>query len=359
MAAPEPLFAAFGGGLFDTLLPDFVLALVLFTALAYAGLEGRFRRQRPAIAIAVVLALALTVGLVRWEYAQGLSLRNLGPVAVGLVLLVLALAVFRAIRQAGGTWAGVGIGIGTALLAAGLVGTDWQVAAEFLQTVTAVALVVGLMAFLLHIERHGHSGPVRVPVMPRTQRDRRDVRAGRIISDQLGTRLRRVRRESEFLDEQPDLEADVVQSIKRMLPAEGWLTQRLAELRKRAHQVRHGHVARLKETKEVFAKLPVSAKKRASGELIQGYHKLAGIDKRLERLDHAAAANEKRIRELTAEAGKAALRHDHRRLTELVAEAEKLQKHNSRLFTIIDRTENKLRAVAERVAQQAREVDGA
>jgi len=52
-----------------------------------------------------------------------------------------------------------------------------------------------------------------------------------------------------------------------MLPAQGYLTERMAQLRAKAHQVRNGHIARLAETRQVFEKLPTAAKKKASAEL--------------------------------------------------------------------------------------------
>ena len=147
--------------------------------------------------------------------------------------------------------------------------------------------------------------------------------------------------------------------IKRTLSAEGTLTERMAKLRRKAHQVRNGHIARLKETRKVFAKLPVSAKKKAAADLTAGYNAVVGIDKRLERLDRAVAANEKRIRELTQHAERSAREYDYRKLVQLLEAAEKLQRHNSKLFAIIDRTEAKLTAVADRVARDVHEVNRA
>ena len=114
---------------------------------------------------------------------------------------------------------------------------------------------------------------------------------------------------------------------------------------------------RLEETRKVFAKLPASAKKAASADLASKYQELIGIDKRLERLDKAVAANEKRIRERTQQAEKYAAEYDYRKLTDILKATEKLQKHNSKLFKFIDRTETRLSAIAEQVAKEAGEVD--
>ena len=54
------------------------------------------------------------------------------------------------------------------------------------------------------------------------------------------------------------------------------------------------------------------------------------------------AENERRIRNLTREAEQATAAYDYRRLTQLLELAERLQRHNCRLFKTIDRTEEKL-----------------
>lgn len=67
------------------------------------------------------------------------------------------------------------------------------------------------------------------------------------------------------------------------------------------------------------------------------------------------AENELRIRELTRRAQGYAGGYDYKRLAECLKAAEKLQQHNSRLLKIIERTENKLSAVARKVAEQGKE----
>ncbi|NLF02799.1 MAG: hypothetical protein GX601_17670 [Anaerolineales bacterium] len=106
LANPFPELAL--GELLDTLLPDFVLAFAFFTALAYAVSGKRFDRQRPAIVMSAVIGLSLTVRLVWWERQNDLSIRDLGPLAVGFAIIILASVMYQAIRQTGGSWAGVG-----------------------------------------------------------------------------------------------------------------------------------------------------------------------------------------------------------------------------------------------------------
>ena len=78
------------GDLFETALPDFVLAFAFFTSVAYAVLGKRFELQRPAVAMSATIGFALSVGLVWWEQSTGFSIRNLGPIAVGFAVILLA-----------------------------------------------------------------------------------------------------------------------------------------------------------------------------------------------------------------------------------------------------------------------------
>ncbi len=362
LANPFPELAL--GELFETLLPDFVLAFAFFTALAYAVLGKRFDRQRPAVVMSAVIGLSLSVGLVWWEQQNSLSIRNLGPLAVGFAIIILAGVMYQAIRQVGGSWAGVGIALGASLLVSKLLGIEWFLDPEIIHSAITVALVVGILAFLMHTKGHV-IGPVisRRLTLPAVKHNMRDIqkaqRQGYVLSGLLGRRLHGIRQESQLLYQHPELAGDIVHQIKRTLPAEGWLTERMAQLRKKAHQIRNGHIARLEETRKVFAKLPVSAKKVASADLAARYSQLIGIDRRLERLDRTAAANEKRIRELTQQAEKCAQKNDYRKLGDLLKAAEKLQGHNGKIFTIIDRTEAKLTAIAEGVVKEANEVNDA
>lgn len=146
----------------DTLLPDFVLSFAFFTAVIYAVLGKRFGHQRPAIAIAAALGAALSIGLVWWEQVNGLSIRNLGSIAVGFAVILLAGVIYQSIRGMGGNWAGAGIAIGACLLVGWIVGIDWPVDRGAVQAVMTVALTVGVIAFasrtqgLLH-PAHGRS----------------------------------------------------------------------------------------------------------------------------------------------------------------------------------------------------------
>jgi hypothetical protein len=343
--------------LLETSIPDFVLAFAFFTSIAYAVLGKRFEKQRPAIAMSVSIGFALSIGLVWWEMANKLSIKNLGPIAVGFAVLVLSFVIYQSVKQVGGTWAGVGITIGACILIAQMLQLNAPIKQEIIQTITVVALIVGLIAFLSHTRGPAIHLPRISTNLPDVRHDMTDLYRERHLSNQLSQKMKKLRRETNTLNERPKEAGNVLLQLKRMLPAEGYLTERMSQLRTKAHQIRNGHIARLEETKDVFSKLPVSEKKKASAELAAGYNQIVGIDTRLERLDSAVAENERRIRELTNQAQTYTANYDFRKLADALKAAQELQQHNSKLFKIIDRTENKLSAIVKKVTQEAKQVN--
>jgi hypothetical protein len=343
--------------LLDTLLPDFVLAFAFFTALTYAVLSRRLQHQRSAVTVSATIGLALSIGLVWWEQSNGLSIRDLGPVAVGFAVILVAVVMHQAIRQVGGSWAGAGIALGAALLISTVLGLNWALDPPVIHTAMTVALVVGLLAFLLHRKWHVPAFGAVHTALPDVRHDMRDLRQGRRLSDSLGRRLHDLERRAEHVYDEPADAQEILRQLQRMLPAEGFLTERLAELRAKAYRMQQGHVARLDELRELTAKLPTEAKRKLSGQL-QGIYRELGLDTRMERLDRVAAQIEKRVRELTEAAQQAAAAYDFRKLTGLLKAAEKLQRQNTNLFKTIEQTEKRLLVAARKAAKSAAGVRG-
>jgi len=342
--------------LLESYLPDFILAFAFFTSVVYATLGKRFEQQRPAIAMSTAIGLALSLGLVWWEQANDFSIKNLGPIAVGFAILLLAFIMYESIRHVGGSWAGAGIAFGASLLVAGVLGMRIPIYAEAFQALAAILLVIGVSVLLL---RHrGHTSLPRIRVEPsRPNPDLSRLYRERHLSHEIERRLNGIRRQSATLRDRPERAGDIVRQIRQILPAEGYLTERMANLRAKAHQIRNGHIARLDETRHVYANLPRSAKKRAAAELTAAYNQVVGMDTRLERLDKAVAETETRIREATRRAQDRTMQYDHRGLVDCLKDAERLQKHNSRLFKTIERTEARLTAVAKQIAARAGQVE--
>ena len=344
-------------GLFSTLLPDFVLAFTFFTALIYAVLGRRLGHQRPAIAISAALGLALSAGLVWWEQVNDLSIKNLGPIAAGFAIIVLAGVIYQSIKGIGGSWAGAGIAIGACILVGWFVGIDWRLDTQVVQSVVTVTLVVGAMAFLLHRRGfHSHGGLLGGRTARKDYQDVRhdmsDLYEDRRIADRVVKGFRRLRRKVSTLDEHPNQAGDIMLQLRRMLPAEGWLTERMARLREKAHRIRVGHVARIEDIQAHIAKLSPVERRRVASELSARYRELK-LDLRIERLDKAVAACEMRIRQLTQQAQVHLANHDHKKLVDVLEVAKKLQHHNAKLLKTISQTETRLLRTAKHVAQKS------
>lgn len=336
--------------LFETLLPDFILAFAFFTALVYGVLAKRVQHQRSAVTVSATVAFTLSIGLVWWEQSVGLSIRDLGPIAVGFAIILVAFVMYQAIHQVGGSWAGAGIAFGAALLISQLLGIDWALDPQLLHTAISVTLIAGILAFLLHQAWRAPSLAPRHVRMPQVRHDMRDLRQGRKLSRQLDRRFDKLGRKSESSRMEPADVQELVKQLQDMLPAQGWLTERLAQLREKAYRLREGHVARMDEIRKLAGGMPTQAKKRLSQQVREQYREL-GLATRLERLDKSVAANEKRIRELTEEAERAAERYDFGRLHDALRDAEKLQKHNTSLFKIIERTEKTIESAARKTTR--------
>ncbi len=359
MSLSNPFTGFAFGELFDTVLPDFVLAFAFFTAITYAVLSRRFGEQRPAVAMSAALGMALAMGLTWWEYEHDLTIRDLGPIAVGFAIIVLAGVIYQAIRGAGGSWAGAGIALGASLLVGWVFGLDLPGDRAMLQSIITVALTVGIIAFLLH--RHGHVGhlmPSRTtwnePASIR--HDRTDLYNDWQANRSMARGLRHLKREARDLVSDPekhrDEAADILLQLQRILPAEGWLTERMARLREKAHLVRQGEAARIEELEKHMADLPPEARKNAPGELSARYTELQ-LDQRLERLDQAVAVNERRIRDLTRQAEAGAQAGNYRALADVLKAASRLQRHNAHLFRLIDSTEARLMGAAKQAARKS------
>jgi hypothetical protein len=340
---------------FESLLPDFILAFAFFTSISFAVLGKQFDHRRSAIAMSASIGFALSIGLVWWEQANDLSIRNLGTISIGFAVIVLAFVMYQSIRHIGGSWAGAGITLGASILITKIIGLNIPINTEVIQSITVTALIIGIFAFLMHTAPHKIHIPSGTPAPSESKIDMARLFRDRHLSGDLSKKMKKVRKEVKSLNEHPNDAGNVLLQIKRMLPAQGYLTDRMAQLRTKAHQIRNGHIARLAETRSAFAKMPTPAKKKASQELTAKYAQLIGIDTRLERLDKSVAENERRIRELTEQAQNYTAKYDYKKLTETLKAAEKLQKHNTHLIKHIEHTEKSLSHIAKQIAHEVKQ----
>ena len=241
MNYPNPFSGFAYGELLQTLLPDFVLAFAFFTALCYAVLAKRFGQQRPAVAMSGTIGFALAVALVWWEQAHDYPIHNLGPIAVGIALILLAMILYQAVRQVGGSWAGGGIALGASLLVAWILGTQWPVTSSIMQIIVAVLIIGGIIAFLSH--RHGLGKELTLPIETRPSRrglgkglmravepcptewrhEIADIRRKCHVSKDLSRGFQRAEKKAELLHEHPEDAGDIMLQLRRMGPGgRGW-----------------------------------------------------------------------------------------------------------------------------------------
>lgn len=341
----------------ETLLPDFILAFTFFTGLIFAILGKRFGKDRPAIAMSAALGLALSIGLVWWERRTGFSIRDLGPIAIGFTIILLAFVLYQAIKQVGGSWAGAGIALGASILVAQFLELNVPIRPGIIQTIAMFALIIGILALVSHTRSNTIAFPHIRNRLPNVRHDMSDLYRNRHLSGQLNRTLKKLRKRTDNINESPKDTGSIILQLNRMLPAEGYLTERMAQLRAKAHRIKNGHIAKLEETRHVFAKSNTAQKKKASAKLMAQYKQMTGMDTRIERLDTSVAENEKRIRELTRQAQIYAAKYDHRGLHDTIKAAEKLQHHNTKLLKIIARTEARLSAAAKKFANEVTKID--
>ena len=350
--------------LFGALVVDFLLAVVFFTALAYATLSKRLEHQRAAAAMSAVLGIALATGLVWWERDHNVSIRTLGPVALVLAVVFLALAIFAAVRRAAGSLAAIGVAVVLGLLFAGMLGVQAPISTETATTILVLLIMVSALALAFRHHQPVHApvtrppAPIKAQVAP-VRVNSREARQARQLSERLWHGMHDLRHRTATLKEHPEARTDLLLQLQRMLPAEGWLTDRMAALRERIHHMRSGHLSRIGELRQIIKTLPPTERRKAGEALVARYRSLAGIENRIERLDRTVATTERRIRELTREAELAVAQYEFRRFDQILKKAEKLQDHNTRLCRVIGRTEEQLIHAMQQAVKASSEVNHA
>jgi len=357
-------------------LVDFFLAFTFFTALCFAVLCRRLGHHRAAAAASAALGTALAVGLVAWEVQSGWRVRDLGPIAAGFTLIVLAIVIHQSIRKLGGDWAGGAVALGSAMLIGLVLDIPWLASNGTVSAVATLALLIGAGMWLLnHTRMNTATGSGFA--LPGTQRgDGQALNEARATQQQVNDidNVQRVERQlKRSLDQleqatrspapgiTPDPGSvapggptpggsplgtnDQIETIRRQLaeliPVEGQVTRRLADLRARAVLAEKGHLARLRKlTGQIPRMTPEQA--RIGAMQVRAAYKEAGFYRRIERLDAAAVEVERRVLQLTAQAETLARTGQIDHLHQLIQGAKKLQRQAVKLVVLIERDEAKL-----------------
>ncbi len=339
-------------GLGGTLLWDFVLGFAFFFALCFAVLSRKFDQQRAAAVMSAAMGLALAVGLVWWEAQHDYSMRQMGTLAVGIIVITLGVVLYQALKRVGGMGAGAGLALGASLLVGWSLGMEWPIDPDVVRSIAFAAVIVGVLLLVLHRHGDARAQPSMQSETAAMGGDLRRLYWARCLADRVGTRLDHLRDELPSVGMHPQRVADVMLQLSRILPEVGQLTHRLAELRAKAHRMRAGHVARIGELRGLVDRLPPEQKAKVAHELTERFKELQ-FDTRLERLDRAAAENERRVQALTRQAQAWLQSHDYRRVSTVLDEAATLQHHNARLLQAVERTEARLLSAAQQAAKTA------
>lgn len=382
---------AFWNDVLRSLWIDWLLALIFFSSLVYGGVGRRFSHRRSAAALSVTLGVALAIGLMVWQQRMGVSIRDLGPLAAALAMLALAAALFHAFKQLGGVWVGGAIAFGVAVLAGSLLGVSYPILQELLHLAAVVAVVVGVGALIHKVPKAstgldglasaaprpaGASAPTRWSeaasnpfggpspsiagkpgaVLPPREPSRVDMSD----FEELGHRSDRVHhrlRELYGTSMPPTRDRWRIDQLRRqienLLPEEGRITQRLSQLRATAQRSRRGDLEAVKALAEEARRLSGPARGRAA-KLLQSRYRRMQMELRMEQLDKAGAALERRVSELTVRAHRALEQRRMKALHDLLKEADHRQKQASKLIKQIERTEAHLiREARDAIRRQA------
>ncbi len=365
---PDPAWLMPGSGY----LIDFLIALVFFTALAFAVLGRRLGHARAGAAASAALGFALALGLAAWEVNTGWRISDIGPIAAGFGLIVIALVIYHAMKKIGGQWAGVLIALGSASLIGQVLSLPGL--SNLLHGVVLPLVGIGLLAAGMMRLSHHHQTPypnvspsnaiTPAPIAVPAPNDLEEVRDSQEqvhaiddvhrLADRIERTLSDTDRYGRALPAHPDLARLIRQQVDAVLPATQQITRQLAELRAHTELVRRGHLAKIRRLAPVVPKLDPTAARLASKRLRDLYDE-ASLGQRLERLDQAAAATEQRITQTITSVRQSLDAARYHEAASALRRAELLGRQAKKLIAQIDKQQKRVLALAIDAAKQSKE----
>ncbi|MFN3166981.1 MAG: hypothetical protein ACE37H_07950 [Phycisphaeraceae bacterium] len=378
----EALFGAVHRLPGDGLIIDLGIALVFFTALSFAVLGPRFAHQRSAAAMSAALGMALSTGLVAWEVRSGLRLADLGPIAAGLGLIMIALVIYQAVKRVGGQWAGVFTALGAALLIGQVLAVPGlQIILQgVLGPLAALGLIAAGAATLAMRTRGSVQGVSNAsgketfwpPSTPSTTISREEALQDKNepvrdaaeqvhaiddvqrINHRLDEHLALATNNAKMLPAQPELAALLRRQLSAVLPESQAVTRRLADLRAKTQMLRQGHIAKIRRLAPQIPKLPPDAARVASEQLREAY-KEARLEERIDRLDRAAIHAEQQIDEVITTVNRLLDAGRYDQAAKVLHDTEKLARQVQRLIKQIEKDEQKVLALAVKATRAQRQ----
>jgi hypothetical protein len=163
----------------------------------------------------------------------------------------------------------------------------------------------------------------------------------REFSSEISGELDTIKKDLSKLDSDPQSAAHIKKRIERIIPQSGLLTEKMAELRKKAMLIKNGSIHKVNQLSRIIENTPVAERKGFNAR-IKDIYKEINFDKRIERLDNSAAVIEKRIRRILSRSVQLLNSNDIEGLNKLLSRAKRLQDHNTKLIASIERSERRL-----------------
>lgn len=346
------LYAAYSSTLFE-----FLILFTFFLSLMFSIFQKRFENRRSLAGISISTSLALSIGLLTWLNRQGYSMQNLGLIAIMIIIAFIGTIIYKLIKNSGHS----GIAILTIILLVMPVISRSYLQIDY-QMIFDLILFGWLIVIIWLLTKNVASyGTVHLPSNPNTGKidydtEETDDQIKRLyryrgLSKKITENLRKLKKPSELLGDKNKQSTDLLIQLHRILPEQGFMTERMAELRKTAYQVRNGHIARMNETKKLCHQIPAWQARKISRLMIEHYRKQTNLEKRLERLESLVTATEKQNRQLIAYAKKCVRTQNYKEFDQVIHKAKKLQSHVTHIINAIIRTEKKLSAIAHKIAK--------
>lgn len=336
---------------FDSTLFEFLIIFTFFISLLFVIFKRRFGDRRLAVGLSVTIGLALSIGLTRWMSDKGYTMQNLGPVAIIIIAVFAAAVIYSLIKSSGhGIIAVLTIII---LITAALPRSYWLGNHQMIFDTILTAWLL-ILIWLLIRNAAPHITASSVGRSRYAEADYADDQIKRMynyrsISNRISGQLRKLKRPS--IGDKNGQSTDILLQLQRILPEQGFLAGQMASLRKNAHLISNGHIAKIRDIKKLCRGMPAWQKNKVSELLIEHYRKESDIDKRLERLEALVAAAEKQSHDLIGRAQICVQTNNFRQYDHIIRKAQKLQDHITHIIKVIIRTEKKLSETAYKIAR--------
>jgi len=281
---------------------DFFLYLAFFVGVVQVGLG----RTLPNRAITISLATILALGAASMEPVFGYTLRSLGPVAVGLFLLISSLMVYRTLRAFEIHKIGAGV-IVIVLLYIGLAAFLPSVNAALMHTTPVLPFLTVLILAILVVKFSDSRFVAKSQLLPREilpdapglAEEERLVRRflaknkeGKKDEQALLAGLAELLELLDKVGTVPEARNLLAQRFKQILPKVHPIEEHMENVESLAEQVERVDLKLFADLKNVFPKLSEQDRKAVRNEIKQAMNKL-GIEKQLKELA-------KRVRQHTA-----------------------------------------------------------